>query len=894
MNHTNSMNQVVFSFFGLLLAGTAVAGEATWIESQKTGSWSVADNWKNGILPTTDGTDTVVIPKVDGSVAERNIDVDQNAYVHGIMAYQNDNASPMLTFAASGNPASTLSIGAGGYSSVPKAGATAGERPLRFSAPLYLSASQVWQPSNIGLNNLDWFCYVNGDVSSPVGVKWVLAGMGSGSACKYSFNTMSSANFLGETYLQAQAVLNGTDQFNRLGATVVFCNTNCLGATSVSDTMALNFYHKSSGTGFVNTAFVFDMTNGANRTVALGIPTSTPEIKTETVFRGKWSGHMRGYGSGTAFYINACGNTYGYGFGAGNGGPVRVHDCVVRLENDMSDLTVWPFTLNEGRGSIDLENAVYVLASEKAVGGSEGPKTWKSAGMKVFAPFNMGGSRPGRLQGFLTTDGINVNANNDDGFAPVSDPGINGGATSLVGLYGQGYAEFGSMRLPACDTTSGAEQPCWFFAEPGGTARFKGQLTYSGSNSRFLPIQIWGGGTVIMAHSYYCNSAQPIFVRDGHMVVEKTSAVRTWDLTVGVRHPKTFKVRVLQFGYLNGLLSTTFKDFQSNPQTVAFKTAPVVDGVTVAAGDIVLVNCPDGNDTVLGSCYNGIWVVGDDLVTWTRHADFNEATEMVPDTGVTVEEGMKYAGTRWFLNHDSFRVRERMGSAHTMTMCAHDYTPIFVEEVHPEPEVALLLSAALNNFTNNIEVVDNQSEGDSILGAYGAGIDPVFAGRITVTKPTLTLSAPATSSCSLTGSLSGTFGLKKTGAGDVIVNPSVPDFSVTNLVMVNGRLSLSAANLASDIKSVELGYTEGGNANLELEGDIDLTGWTLDVTGLYKPEKGVVPAAYMFTLTSKDGSVTGNPTVTMNGTSTKNWHVSRSGNVWTVKYVRPGLCVVVR
>jgi len=191
-------------------------------------------------------------------------------------------------------------------------------------------------------------------------------------------------------------------------------------------------------------------------------------------------------------------------------------------------------------------------------------------------------------------------------------------------------------------------------------------------------------------------------------------------------------------------------------------------------------------------------------------------------------------------------------------------------------------------------VVDNQSLGDSTLGAYTEGGNPDFRGPVSVFKSHVTLAAPAGATCNFSGSLNGTFGVKKAGAGTVVVQPGAANCTITNLVMSDGALSVPAAALAAGLDAIELPFTAGANAALEVSGDVDLSGMTFAVTGLYKPPRGTQPDSYSFAVSSSTGGqVTGEPTVTLGGDSS-NWRVLRKGNTWTVGYSIPRLCIIVK
>ena len=857
---------------GIFFTGAAMATEAVWDSRSATGNWSDTTKWRDGYKPASDGSDSVLMPSVSTSTGYY-LYIDEPASVSGIKYNQSTGGAQTPSIAASGN--GKLTLGAGGISTDYNDSGT--ERLPNIDVPVELSSSQKWEFNFKGMNNTDWLSKFKDDVSGASDVIWTLAGG------KWTFESGSSSNFLGKVYVQNMVVLKDISQFNRLGSDIYLVNTNCFGVTTTIDPQIRFYYRDAGGKGTVDSVLHFDTDITVNKAVGLGIPMLDPEKFSETVFRGAWSGRVHA----ERFVVEGSGDRYGYGVIAYEGGLLSPDACVLRFENDMSALSTY---VKQG---VSFNSLIWVVANPKAIGGGQGGKYYVDASSEASTTdcgFRIGAGRAGRIQGLLATPYAAVS----NTYIRMSTGNDNNRAITLFGSTGSGYAEFRSV-IQIDGITSTGELPFWLYSEPEGTCRFTASFTYHNGGKRYLPVNIWGGGTVILSCDQWTLGEQkhPFWVRDGRFVVGGSGTsgapgIQVQDVQVGVSHPKSFTVRAVTMGYLKGVDSAAY---DANTQKVVFSSSAYKpDGVTLQVGDKVLVNCPAGSVSTRGSIYNGIYEVTGAL-EWTRVADFNEPDEMIPDTRVDVLEGNRYAGTRWFLSNEGYREHARRGTAQVMPFNSHDNTPVFLPEKNKNPDVALLVEGT-RSFPNKVTVVDNQSTGISELGAYTENTTVSFTGPITIEKSAVTFTAPFEAACSFTGAVTGEVAVAKSGAGEVVLAPTDGDFTVTNVTVAAGRLTLAPALLKNDLKTACFDWSSGTSAELNFTGDIDLSDWTIELKGVPagKIAKGEEPAPFSFSILSA-GTITGTPTIT--GVPESRWVLSGASGQYTLSYVRPGLILSV-
>lgn len=826
------------------------AAEAVWESRGANGNWSDATKWRNCYKPAANGSDSVLMPSISAN-AGCYLYIDEPISVSGIRFNQSTGGATTSAIAMKNNARMTL--GAGGFSS--DAIANGNERLPHIGVSVELAASQKWEFNFNGMNNTDWYSYLRGDISGNSGVVWTLAGG------KWRFESGSSSNFFGRTYVQTKTVLQDASQFNRLGSDAYLVNTNCFGVTTPLDS-TINFYHRDGGTGIVSTALHFDTDIGISKSVGIGVPVNNPEIFSETVFRGSWSGQVHA----DRLAIEGGGDRYGYGVIAGEGGLLSPRTGVLRFENDMSELATY------GKQGVKFSGLIWVVANPKAIGGGLGGRYYADAGSAASSTdcgFRIGNGRAGRLQGLLATRYAAVS----NTYIRMATGNDNQRAVTLFGSAGEGYSEFRSA-IQIDGVTGGGELPFWLYAEPNGICRFSSAFTYHNGGKRYLPVDVWGGGTVILSCDQWTlgEKKHPFRVRDGNFVVGGSSSdfangIQVQEVQVGVSHPRTFTVRAMTMGYLKGVNTAAY---DANPGKIAFNsTAFKPDGVTLSLGDKVLVNCPAGSASTRGSIYNGIYEVTGAL-EWTRAADFNEPAEMLPDTRVEVLEGTRWAGTHWFLSNDGFREHLRLGTAPVMTFCSHDNTPVFLPERDPNPDTSLLIEGS-RTFPNKVTVVDNQSAGASTLGAYTESSSVSYTGPITIEKPGIALHSPAAAVCSFRGAITGEVGLVKTGTGEVVIEPAEDTLTITNLHIAAGWLTLRPSLLKIDSRTVVFRYSKLGRTSLAFTGDFDFTGWKLIIEEL-PAENGVAEAGdFAFAITST-GTLSDMPEIELRG-ETAGWQV---------------------
>ena len=510
--------------------------------------------------------------------------------------------------------------------------------------------------------------------------------------------------------------------------------------------------------------------------------------------------------------------------------------------------------------------------------------------------FYVNKGRPNRLQGLMCADGMTFKSP----YIQHAEVNLASGPSAFAAIQNYGIMEPGSctydmvvFRAEGMKTANGGEMPIWIYNVPGGTSYFKRILTAIDSGGiRQLPLNIWGGGTAVFdmtaSSGYFEPGHFPIWIRDGALVATKTGSVGTSRIQLGVPHPAAFTVRAMT------MARPPVNDRAYDTKTLTFSKAFAPDGVTLATGDKVLVNVPNGDKGM----YNGIYEVTDSL-NWTRIEELDEGSEVVPDIRVSVAEGTLWAGTTWFLVNEVYHVRERFPSTALQDFNNKDYCLAFFQERDPDMDVSFLTENE-TVIQSAITVPENQSAGRSILGgrtAHKSG----FSGAISATKRTLTFTAAEGGTVTVSGVVSATNGIEKIGDGEVVIAASAlggdaenPTYVVTNLMLSAGRLTLPSAALAAKLCSAEFAFTDGATAELNLSGDVDLDGWTFTVTGLAKPEDKDNPPTFAFKVTSADGTVTGTPTVVLTGTDPRNWSASEKDGVWQVRYTKPGLLILLK
>lgn len=868
------MKKLLFAGMAVTVAVGVFAEDVktnVWIKVDGSGSWSNAANWENGEKPAADGSSFVVISNnLTASAANFTVTVDEDASVRGIRYLQGGaaNRHPTLSVASE----KTLTIGRDGIygqhwgTTFNDTGDTNHGRQLDITGDgtVVLAESQTWQDWLNGGGNGDWICSVSCNLKADASVNWLVAGM------KHTISGGSFEEFFATTYPQKSVCMSGAENFSQLPR-IVLCDTNCCGSAALTAANPrLSFVHKKGGAGYVDSEIVWDCGNTTAVQPNFMVTQNCPTNENQTVFRGKWSGKCRGY-NGVAFVGNGYQYSNGHMFQTRFEGMFRPSTCQWWFDNDMSELELLPQKITEGNNTVQLNDVIFVLKHENA---------WKDKSFFIQK------GRSGRLKGILTTNGRNF-TNSVNVYEWPSPTG----ATALFGIAEAGYAEFGKLTIGRENNLG--EKPVWLYAADGGTVRFNSGFSYSGPYSgHCLPYQIWGGGTVIMSANQPSltlkNTNAPFYVRDGRLVVggpqgggQHTYGVNASDVMVGVSHPSTIAVRALEMEVISATYSADF-------QKLTFSSVRKPDGVTLEPGDRVLVNIPTDNTAPK---YNGVYVVGEDTKVWTRAPEMNDPGQCAPDIRVTVAEGATFGGTSWFLHNETRRWCDIHDKPYTLTFNNADYCVAFLQEPHANPEVALLLESG-RTLTNKVDVVDNQSTGASILGAYDEDQTSQFTGPITITKSAVTLTAPAGSTCSFLGTMAGTVAVTKTGAGTVVVNPSDENLTITNLTVAAGALAVASARLDAGLKAADFAFTDGAVAELKLSGDIDLADWTFTVTGLEKPADQHHPPTFDFKVTSADGTVTGTPAVVLSGDGARNWKAVNKDGVWQIRYEKPGLMVL--
>lgn len=862
-----------------LLASAAGAATNTWTLAPGSGAgqWSTADNWD--VKPTDDGTaDVVFVCDPDGSSATEP-QLGEGHSVNSLYVKQGKTTNGSITFGGSG----TLTVGAGGatFTNYTEGAwsSTKNSYSPNFNCPVAFSASQGWSYNFNGSSDssTSWDLRFLKDWSSGPDVELTIAGP----ANRISFEGGSSANFGGRVNVGLNVHFSGANQFSRLGTNrVTFSESPLLGWPAKSSRSMMCLF-KESSVGYLDTPLHFDFESGTDFSFGLYANMINSSYDTELHIRGKWTGRLKS----DKFKVEGPGDMYTSGlvWNSTPAGQFRPEQNMIFFENDLTELEfysseTWKFKPNGG---------MVVIASPKA-------EKLTSFGNRLYSI-----GRSSRIRGILGGDGVTMNNANERSFCVYVTDVTDGsaGGPILLGAGTPGTCHYKYINSRKANSTSFGETPLWFYSVTNGVAWFDSYLYAdgSGSASRALPLVVWGRGDIVFNFSWVDTSGfalAPVWVRGGRLRIKTQTAAATWPIRVGAPVAGHKTVRVMQVDRLTAsiLASLTASDITFNTGKM-----PAPDGVTLATGDRVCVNVPDMDYVKSGSTtiyYNGIYAVDAENEKWTRVDDFDEPSELVPDIRLDVQEGAKFGGRRFFLLNDAYRIAERRGVAQYA-----GFKDIgFIEEMGVHPSCSLLTEGNVV-LTNSVTVTQNESTNRCEVGANVAGSSG-FSGPFTIERD-FTLSAVADGVCTFSGQFSGSAGLTKEGAGSVVLTDGTVAggaFSVTNLTLVGGSLTMPGSALAQGLDRASVKCVPGGSTVLSLGGDVDLSGWTFEITDLYKPERDEpLPASFRFSVTSSDGgTVSGTPSFVLSGSDTSMWSVGRDADGWVVSCRRPGMIITVR
>ena len=854
------------------------AATSTWTLAPGSGaaSWSVAGNWD--VAPAEDGTSDVVFFGDPGGSDTTTVRLNENHAVNSLYVKQGKQTYGRVNFNGSG----TLRIGAGGATFTNFTGGAystaANSYSSIFTCPLAFTASQGWSYvfNGSSSSSTSWDLLFNGDWQSEPDVEVAIAGP----ANRMAFTGGSSAAFGGRVKVGLNVHFSGAGQFSRLGTNRVTFSRSPLLGWPASTSRSMMFLFNESSVGYLDTPLHFDFEDGDSFTFTMYANMINSAYDTELHIRGKWSGRLKS----DTFKMEGPGDMYSSGlvWNATPAGQFRPEQSMIFFENDLSDLEFyssvsWKFNPVSG---------IVVIANPKA-------EKLTSFGTRLYTI-----GRGSRIRGILGGDGVTLNSGNGNQYcvyvADVSGEmaGMAGGPV-LVGSGTPGTCHYNTVNTRKTNATSYGETPLWFYSVTNGVAWFDRSLSADGSGStqRALPLVVWGRGDTVFNFTWVSGfGLAPVWVRGGRLRITTQTAASTWPIRVGAPVAGHMTVRAMQVNRLGNINTLTGSSIAFNSGTM-----PSPDGVALATGDRVCVNVPDmdyaksGSETIY---YNGIYAVDAESEIWTRVSEFDEPSELVSDIRLDVLEGAKFGGKRFFLMNDAYRIAGRRG----MEPYA-DFKEIgFLEEMGVHPSCSLLTEGNVV-LTNSVTVTQNESTNRCEVGANVSGASG-FSGPFSVERD-FTLSAVAGGVCTFSGPFSGSAGLTKEGAGSVVLTDATVAggaFSVTNLTIAGGSLTMPSDALSGDLDRAVVKCVPGETTTLSLDGDIDLSDWTFEISDLYKPARGEpLPESFRFCVSSSDGgTVSGTPRFVLSGSDTRMWSVRKSGDCWVVSCRRQGMTIIYK
>ena len=392
-------------------------------------------------------------------------------------------------------------------------------------------------------------------------------------------------------------------------------------------------------------------------------------------------------------------------------------------------------------------SANLVLNNPHALGADNGAYTY----MRELNIAN----RPGTRHSVRATDGNDVTADFRFGTSGSSN-------VAELGIQGAGEVEFsGDVYMDDASDLNGKSdnQMLTLYAPTGGKATLSGVIQDNGSDDFRSPVVKLGAGEVALtgANTYEGDTQ----VRVGTLLVGNADALgaSTDDVLLGGDVPSAIEVAAASIenvgGYSGGV-------YTSPPAEI--------DGVTLAAGDTVLVRS-NGNS----AHEHGVFEVQGDG-TWTRIAAMDEESEIVFGTRVEVAGGNLFGGSSFFVAN---RHGMEAGMLETPGSSSDPKGWLgFTEEYASNPDVALLTEGAMT-VARNITVTDNKSDG----------------------------------TVDFSGDIAGGFGVTKTGAGEVTFST---DKSYTGATSVDeGTLNVNATLSATSQVDVNAGGALGGTGTID-------------------------------------------------------------------------------
>lgn len=871
---------------GKVVRDLATYATKTWISVTNGGRWSEDDNWLDASLPVD--YDSVVVSNSFNSSPTYTITLDQPAKVQGIKTLTTNSGRQTIS------GSETLTLAAGGYIAHTNMTTTSSGHtgydggPLDFDVPLHLESSQRWLlGSKRGWGATDSASVRNftKDISSEVDINWQLLGY-----ARYLFKTGSSENFKGTATVGTFINFYGTNQFHRLGTKGITMYNRVLtdeeavaaGTTRLSPGLTYRFL-KNEYEATVTTPIAIDINAAVNgsRTgwsyeyapICMHIDESSQQGEPHVL---TFTGGLSGSFSGSSLLFSQSVSAYQ---------PVTAShgyypdDQRIVLAGDSSGLS----SETAVRTSTMIE-----LAHPHALGRNN------SRNVICGADGYWGNQRFSTVQGVSLRPGLSMSGTVSAGPTSDTNGAQNRNAYMQVGSAATSSSDGATTALFSGAVTGGQGFRLRLSAAEGTEARFTGKVTASVVSAVINRgggdhLDLVGGGDITLVNS--SNSiGTNLCVRSGRLVLEKNGAAGTKPIWLGGFVPTLAETKEVRCVNANVDFSVGISDVTEGSKTIKGKrltisgsNVPVIDGVTVVAGDYVLVNRPAATSE------NGIWKVTDNPKVWERPDEIDEPDDIVGKVGlrVKVKEGKRFGGKAFMLVYDPccWRTSAEQYKAENDHFATGNCVPVFHQENAAEPNVAVLTGVDGLTLTCGIDVTDNASTGVSVIGSKIEGSTTGFSGAIRLSKD-VTLAAAKNSTVNFIGTISGNGDIIGGGEGVSDISGAmvsiaddngfvfksgtlkaavsqfenrkltwkrnvIDDVETTGVLAVDGALDFTS--LDCDFSSFELSRTAGDDRRSERKWCIaTATGAITLPSGLKMPQG--------WTLTAENGTVYANYT----------------------------------
>ena len=887
-----------------LVLALAVAGEVfagTWhfkkltqlgyaSNGSATLSWEDPNNWEEGTVPVDDAANTDIVIQMDQGdgttqgtgrltleihhqVACRSLVLEevwnsgmQNCLFRGVASADYGNVKPRLTIGAGGFAMDMYTIsGKSNWGGFPQ-----------FSIDIGFAASQTWNmhahSDTVGKRAL----FISGDIFAEEDVVWTLAG-----AQALRYVSGSAAGFKGRIVTNTQIQLQANTDFdNPLGdGAISFVSDTLDGQAKNSYGPGISAFEDEGTTAPMSHAIAqdIDFSSTGDNSITFSTANRYCTWENTTTLTGTWTGTVsKGLKFGT-WMANVADSSYPFGAYLG---AFRPEASRIVLAVNASAMSNPSGGITQTDPRVQIQGGVVVLASQNALG----PNNAFSVGLG----YNVNRQVPGSLAGLLLKNGITMN-----GKIVVSAPGntettLGAGSHNpsmilVLGLDEPGEATFTASGIDSIVIAGKfpKEHQVRLTAPADGLLHLTGVLCQDGNqkdDTNAVPIEVLGQGTVEVTHN---NNRLPngFSVRCGTLVLSHQGAPGKGRIDVGGIVPARFADVQHYMETLMQLRSSTSRhSWADGVYTFQSGYQPTIDGVKPKDGERVLVNVPTSDQQYR----NGIYVVSNNGLTWTRAPELDESSEVRHGIRVKVAGG-KYAGRTFYLypREDFDDGVHSFPFPFTMNLTTHFLS--FTPEPEDQPSVACLIGANNVTLTNAVRVTDNLSTGVSTLGAWTA-VDGscTFASDVSLARDVTLAAQNAAGTVNFTGTFSGTGEIVCGGAGTVSFTGTDSRAS-RGFTFAGGVFRTDAAHLANADLSWRL---SGGTTGVLAPTDaFSFEGRTVAIDGAVpeNPENG--DAVVLAT------GVTGMPSVA--SALPSGWHLSNVGGNLRLSYSK-GITVIFR